>query len=429
MKKNGVTHGCLSALTKRLAGMLIGLIAECGMAGAQTTVVTESAPTDSVHVAMPAATSDFSDQRDILYYAHRLFPRIQFKNRDSVAMPTGRLFAWILPSISYEPQTRLAAYLGGNVAFRTGGANVSSIYPTLAYTQNKQLFFHTTANLWFPNNRYNITTDWRAMYYPQLTYGLGGYTTTRNAVLLSYNYVRLYQTLTRAVGRNLYIGGGYNLDYHWNIRATETTGDAISTSGYDLNQLGKSVSSGLTLNLVFDERSNLLNPAAGFFANVQLRSNLRLLGSDTDYQSLLIDVRKYISLPIESHNILALWSYSNLTLNGNPPYLDLPSTGWDALNNQGRGYIQSRFRSKNLIYTEGEYRFRIIRNGVLGGVAFVNTHLVSEPVTGQFARLIPAGGVGLRVKLNRLSNVNFAADFGVGTDGSRSVYFNIGEMF
>ena len=130
-----------------------------------------------------------------------------------------------------------------------------------------------------------------------------------------------------------------------------------------------------------------------------------------------------------NNNILALWSYSNLTLNGNPPYLDLPSTGWDALNNQGRGYIQSRFRSKNLIYTEGEYRFRIIRNGVLGGVAFVNTHLVSEPVTGQFARLIPAGGVGLRVKLNRLSNVNFAADFGVGTDGSRSVYFNIGEMF
>ena len=379
--------------------------------------------------SIPQQSAELSDQRDALYYAHRLFPALHVKSPDSVTMPVGRVFAWILPSVSYEPQTRLGAYLGGNIAFRTARANVSSIYPTLGYTQNKQLVFHTTSNLWLPGNRFNFTSDWRAMYYPQLTYGLGGFTSASNALLLSYNYIRLYQTLSRSVGRNLYVGGGYSLDYHWAIQALEAIGAPIPTPGYDLRLSQQSVSSGLTVNLLYDGRSNLLNPKAGFFANVLLRTNLRALGSDADYQTLVIDVRKYINWPAQSTNILAFWSYNSLTLNGDPPYLDLPSTGWDANNNQGRGYIQGRFRSKNFLYAETEYRFRLVRNGVLGGVAFVNTHLVSEPVTGRLAQLIPAGGAGLRLKLNKLSNVNLAIDYGLGVDGSRTINFNIGEIF
>lgn len=381
---------------------------------------------DSVVIEIP--TADFSDQRDVVYYAQQWFPWLHLKNQDSTIMPTGRVFAWILPSIIYEPHTRLAAYLGGSIAYRAKQANISSIYPTLGYTQNKQLVFHTASNLWLPNNRFNVMADWRAMYYPQWTYGLGSYTSQANAILLSYSYIRLYQSLSRAVRPNLYVGGGYSLDYHWNIQQSDSRGDGVETPEYDLTQ-SRSVSSGLSMNILYDSRGNLLNPKAGWFTNVQFRFNLRGLGSDSNYQSLLIDVRKYVRLPAQSANLLAIWSYNSLTLNGNPPYLDLPSTGWDANNNQGRGYIQGRFRSKNLLYAETEYRFRILRNGLLGGVAFVNTHLVTESVTGQLSRLIPAGGAGLRVKLNKLSNVNFAADYAVGLDGSRSIYFNIGELF
>ena len=381
---------------------------------------------DSIAIQVP--TTDFSEQRDVIYYAQRWLPWLHVKNQDSLAMPTGHIFAWILPSVIFEPHTRLAAYLGGNIAYRSKQANVSSIYPTLGYTQNNQLVFHTASTLWLPGNRFNITSDWRAMYYPQLTYGLGANTSAKNFVLLSYNYIRLYQSLSRSIRPNLYVGGGYSLDYHWNIQQLDIKGDEIATPGYDLTQ-SRSVSSGLTMNVLYDGRGNLLNPKAGLFANFQFRFNLQALGSNTNYQSMLIDVRKYIRLPAQSGNLLAFWSYNSLTLHGDPPYLDLPSTGWDATNNQGRGYIQGRFRSKNLLYAETEYRFRILRSGLLGGVAFANTHLVTEPITGQFSRLLPAGGAGIRVKLNKLSNVNFAADYAIGLDGSRSVYFNIGELF
>ncbi|GAB4038444.1 BamA/TamA family outer membrane protein [Spirosoma gilvum] len=379
--------------------------------------------------SMPDQTPEFSNQRDILYYVQRLFPKLQFKNQDSVAMPVGKVFAWILPSIGYEPQTRLAAYLGGNLAYRATDANVSSIYPILAYTQNKQLIFHTASNLWFPRNRLNLTGDLRVMHYPQLTYGLGGFTNLQNSRLIDYNYVRFYQTVSRLVAPNLYVGGGYSLDYHWAIRPGEATGDPVPIGEYMLDGTTKTVSSGLTINLLYDSRTNMLNPKAGFFANVQLRTNFQLLGSDTNYQSLLVDVRKYINWPVTTPNILAFWSYTNLTLQGTPPYLDLPSTGWDANSNVARGYIQGRFRGKNLLYGEVEYRFRLMRNGVLGGVAFANAQMISEPITEQFAKLLPAAGAGLRVKLNKLSGVNFAVDYGIGADGSRSLYFNIGELF
>lgn len=370
-----------------------------------------------------------STQRDVLDYVHRIFPRIKVSNDTAGQMTVGKVFAWILPSISYEPQTRLAAYLGGNVAFRTTGANVSSVYPTIAYTQNKQIIFHTAANVWLPRNRFNLTTDWRAMHYPQLTYGLGSATETPNAVLLSYNYLRLYQTLSRKVARRIYVGGGYSLDYHWAIQAQESTGDPIPTGGYTLKALHQSTSSGLTLNFLYDGRTNLLNPGPGFFANVLFRDNQRWLGSDTDYQSMLIDVRKYVIWPCRSANILAFWSYNQLTLAGTPPYLDLPTTGWDANNNMGRGYIQSRFRGKNLLYAEMEYRFAIVPSGVLGGVVFTNVQTASEPQNNQFVRLRPAGGAGLRIKLNKVSGVNLAIDYSLGTGNSQSVYFNIGELF
>ncbi len=370
-----------------------------------------------------------TNQRDVLDYVHRIFPRMHVTNEAEQQMPVGRLFAWILPSVSYEPQTRLAANIGGNIAFRTTGASVSSVYPILAYTQNKQLIFHTTANVWLPDNRYNLTTDWRVLHYPQLTYGLGGSTIPRNALLLSYDYVRLYQTLSRNVAPHLYLGGGYELDYHWNLQPKTTIGDPVPAPGYDLSSTTRTVSSGLTLNVLYDERTNLLNPGAGFFANVKLRGNFRFLGSDRNYPSLLIDVRKYINWPTSSPNILAFWSYNTLTLGGIPPYLDLPSTGWDANSNMGRGHIQGRFRGRELLYAETEYRFKILSNGLLGGVMFGNVQSVSQPLEGGMSGLLPAGGAGIRLKLNKLSGVNLAVDYAFGTAGSRSLYFNIGELF
>ena len=106
---------------------------------------------------------------------------------------------------------------------------------------------------------------------------------------------------------------------------------------------GRSVSSGQGLQLLYDSRHNSINPSGGVYANVVFRANMSPLGSDNTYQSLLIEARKYIHLSKWSDNILAFWSYNALTLSGNPPFLDLPSTGWDSSNNWAGGIFRAVF--------------------------------------------------------------------------------------
>jgi hypothetical protein len=126
---------------------------------------------------------------------------------------------------------------------------------------------------------------------------------------------------------------------------------------------------------------------------------------------------------------LALWSYNWLTLSGKPSYLLLPSTGWDEAYNTGRGYIQSRFRGRNMLYQEAEYRFRIMHNGLIGGVVFVNNQIYTSNTSDNIVTIAPGWGTGIRIKFNKFSRTNIAIDYGFGLDGSHGFFVNLGEVF
>jgi hypothetical protein len=105
--------------------------------------------------------------------------------------------------------------------------------------------------------------------------------------------------------------------------------------------------------------------------------------------------------------------------------------------NTGRGFIQGRFRGKNLVYGEAEYRYGITRNRLLGGVVFANAQSVTEinytrgkgESDGGFERVVPALGAGLRLNLNKASRTNLAIDYAWGLDGSHGLALNLGEVF
>lgn len=127
--------------------------------------------------------------------------------------------------------------------------------------------------------------------------------------------------------------------------------------------------------------------------------------------------------------VLALWSYNWLVLGGKPPYLDLPSTGWDGYNNSGRGFIQGRYRGEKMVYLESEYRFDITNNGLLGATIFANAESFSGLNSQKLQSVQPGAGLGLRIKLNKKSDTNIAIDYGFGTQGSKGLFVNIGEVF
>lgn len=371
------------------------------------------------------------EQVDLIDIGRHLFLKHPGVRNDSAAKKVGKVYGSLLPSAEYTLQTAFAVNLTGNAAFYTGERaedNISNIYLNLTYTQKHQFVIPLDVNIWTRGNRYNILSDWRYEKFPQDTYGLGGLTQADSGYLIDFSYIRFYQTILKTVAPDFYLGLGYDLDYFWSVREVGLPpGKVTDFQRYGLHPT--STSSGVTFNLLYDSRRNAINPEPGNYLNVVYRPNFTFFGSDANWQTLLIDGRKYIHLPGDGKNTLAFWTFDWLTLHGDPPYLLLPSTASDTYVNMGRGYIQGRFRSKNVLYLESEYRFGIMANGLLGGVVFANAQSYTEPSSGRFESISPGWGAGIRIKLNKFSHTNIALDYGFGLHGSKGIFANLGEVF
>lgn len=283
-------------------------------------------------------------------------------------------------------------------------------------------------NVWTKGNRYNIITDFRFIKYPSVIYGLGGDSDPNQGLTIDFSGIKVHQTVMRALGGDFYVGLGYYFDKIWQIRATDSLAEDLKTQLKETLHR-EETASGFALRFLYDSRLNQINPKQGIYFNIVYRNNLTALGSYNNWQSLLIDSRTYLHFPKLSHNVLSFWLMDWVTTSGTPPYLLLPSTGWDDNYNSARGYIQGRFRGNNMQYFESEYRFGISQNGLIGGVAFVNLQHFSNEISDSYTTYFPGYGLGLRIKLNKHSGANLCIDYGFGQNGSRGFFVNLGEVF
>jgi hypothetical protein len=336
-----------------------------------------------------------------------------------------------IPGIEYSIGTGMAASVNASIVLPKieGTANKSTIFTELKFTQNHQVVTQFATNLWSKNGDYNFTSNWSYLKYPQKDFGLGSNSSLSLFDELDYSYLKLYQSVLKRIAPNLYFGPGINIDYHWNIQDSTTINKPLN----GVTQYGAtktSNSTGILLNLLYDTRINNVNPVANSsFFNFIYRDNLSGLGSDHNWQSVIMDFRKYYAFPSGSKNILAFWTYDQITISGHPPYLDMPNTASDTYSNFGRGYVQSRFRGDKFLYAESEYRFGITENGFLGGVVFANVQSLSSQPGQSIQGVLPGYGAGLRVKFNMHSNTSVALDYGFGQGGSKGLFMNLGEVF
>lgn len=274
-----------------------------------------------------------------------------------------------------------------------------------------------------------IQGDIRLLVYPQYTYGLNSKTPPTERVLLNSQYIRFYQSILYKIEPYFFAGMGYNLDSHLDIETNRGIYiKNITTYPFGTKADFNSFSSGYNISLLYDTRNNLLNPLPGGYVNVIYRNNPKFLGSNNNWQSLYIDLRKYATLSKLRHQLFAFWTYYWTTLTPGTPYLDLPSVGWDPYNRSGRGIPQSRYRGQHLLYGEAEFRSNITRNGLLGFVLFANVNSVAQPQTYSFTYFHPAEGFGLRLKFNKKSNTNIAIDYAF-SKGYHGLNLNLGEAF
>jgi len=379
---------------------------------------------------------DSLHQTDITDVARSIFR----KNSDTTnkSHNTSHVHVSIIPAVGYSLQTGFAAILSANIAFYNGDdeRNISTIVTSFTYSQYKQYILPLLTNIWSKNGKYNFQSEWRYLKYPSFTYGLGTNSKLENGYMIDYSYLRMHQNISREISKNFYGGLGFDLDFYWNIKEVNPDSGA-KTDFEDYGLHSNETAVGPSFNLLYDSRKNSINPENGSYVNLSYKPKLKFMGSDANWQSLLLEFKGYKRFPATSDNIIALWSYDWFTFGGKPAYLLLPSTGWDANVNTGRGFIQGRYRGNSMVYLESEYRFLITSNGLFGGVIFANAETFSsrestlEEKTSfkTFDPIQPGYGAGIRIKINKFSRANLCVDYGWGTGGSKGVAVNLGEVF
>lgn len=183
------------------------------------------------------------------------------------------------------------------------------------------------------------------------------------------------------------------------------------------------ISSGVGMGIFFDSRFNLLNPEAGaaFYALRYLHFG-RLVGSQYAFQSVELDVRRYFKGFATSHVIATqLFGYHT---QGEVPFRLLGLMGGDGLM---RGMYMGRYRDKTYAAAQVEYRWPVWR--WLGLTTFAAAGQVAPSFT-QLTVYSPkvAGGIGLRIRVDKQENTNMRFDFARSSAGT-GFYVSFGEAF
>lgn len=365
----------------------------------------------------------------------------------------------LVPIIGSNPATGFMVGVGGQYAFKMKqSTRYSSLSGSAQVTTKGQILFLLKNNVYSKSDRFYYSGDWRFQIYSQSTYGLGtnspeggvldyqfslaGHETNLDSLVqpMSFNLIRIHQSVNFKIKPSFYVGLGYNLDGFSKIvdeKLRLNPGDTLLTSHYvysnyyGFNQTNY-YSSAMAINVVYDSRDNMINPYKGCYASASWRGSMEFLGSDRTGNFYQLEWRSYHGLTKSNpRHLVGLWFMGNFSEEGNFPYLILPATAYDQKGRSGRGYTQGRFRGTNFVYGEAEYRFPISKyGGLFGGVVFVNATTVNNEAQSLalFEAIKPGYGFGFRMMIDKLSRTNLVIDFAFG-ERSSGVYLSVAESF
>lgn len=326
-----------------------------------------------------------------------------------------------LPLVFYSPETKIAGGAGGIFTFRTEVNDLksrpSSIQMIMYYTLNKQFLIEIKPDLYIKEEDYHLKGSVSYMKFLDKFYGIGNKTTQEMEEKYTSFITRIKLSLLKKILSNLSVGLEFEFESNNVIEVEE---DGQLASGEILGSEG-GISSGIGALLNWDSRDNIFFPKRGFFFQFSAKLFGRTLGGDYIFSKYNLDFRKYLSL--FSTHVLAFQGYIDV-ITGDPPLQILPRLGGQ---NIMRGYYRGRYRDKNLVAFQIEYRMPVWKR--IGLVGFLGFGDVSDKLRDFRLRSIrPTIGLGIRYQINREERMNVRLDIGFSKESS-GVYFNISEAF
>ena len=345
------------------------------------------------------------------------------------------------PVIGAKPSSGVLFGAAGNVAFYRGDPSttrISSMVTSLTFSTKKQTSLTNRFTMFGPENRWRLDGDHRFQWTSLETYALGTSADTSVGIQADFDFFRLHHTCLLPAAPGAVRGRGPVFRQSHQRRPRRRGRTAWAESPYVTYSeahglpLDSQIAAGTSLDLLWDNRDSFINADRGWLAKASYRTLFDgFLGGDSSWQKLNLDLRTYVSLSRDRRHKIAFWVFADLVVGGVAPFFDLPSTAGDTYGRSARGYAEGQFRGERLAYGEVEYRATLMRNGLLGMVAFLNTTTVTNLDNDErlFDSFATGGGAGLRLLINKRSKTNLCLDFGFGKQGSRGVYLAIQEAF
>jgi outer membrane protein assembly factor BamA len=334
-----------------------------------------------------------------------------------------------LPVVFYQPETGLGFGVAANYYTRFTEAPPDqpdvtvppSVFQLIAvYTVKSQIITTLKSELYLGGTRYRVLGDMGYSRFPTKFWGIGN--DTPEEAEEDYTPERLTVLgidAQRELMRGWYLGVTARAFYR---KISEVETDGLLATG-DVPGSDDGWSLGVGVVGTRDTRDLTTFPTSGSFHQLRALVYSSVWGSDFEYGTYLLDLRRY--LPLGRRKTVAIrglaWASS-----GTPPFDQLPQIGGDQLL---RGYFQGRFTDRQLVAAQAEYRGPAFWR--IGWVAFGGVGQVADTWGGFEADGFKTTvGAGIRFLISDRESLFIRADLGYGVDtGSTGFYLNIGEAF
>jgi outer membrane protein assembly factor BamA len=334
-----------------------------------------------------------------------------------------KLHVLVLPVIARSIETSWSFGSVGSFTFHIGRKDslvrTSNFQALVLYSLKKQLITALNGTIYFPKEKIILSQQFSFSFFPDKFWGLGKLAPDSNEEAYNFKQAYIYLHGQRSLARHLYLGLLY--EYQHLLKIAYQQGGLFDKQ----NVIGRRAYhiSGLGLSLMYDTRNNAFAPDKGVLLQGSFNHFDRVVGSDFLYTNYIVDMRSYIKT--FKRQVIAIQAYGFFN-NGDVPLRSLASFGGA---NSMRGYYAGRYRDKNQLVLQTEYRIPII--GRLGAVAFGGIGNVGKQVGElNFQALKYSYGGGMRFALSKSEKLNLRLDYGIGRGRkAHGFYFQLGEAF
>ena len=338
---------------------------------------------------------------------------------ENETLDTRRDFFFIVPAVSYTPETKWGAGVVSMYNFYMNFEDTispaSSVQLWSGYTQNKQFLVYVPFNfIW--NERKWISKGQIGFYkYFYYYYGYGEQL-LKDRESYEVDFPRVRVDLHRKIHSRWYAGVRMWYEDYQFKRFDE--GGQLDTFDVPGKEGGAIFGAGALVS--GDFRDNVFYPRKGWL----VEGVTQPFGSGLSNYSFWrnrFDIRKYSSL---SEKLVVANQIFVDVVNGNTPFYSMPFLGGQ---NRMRGLIEGSLRDKSAWIFQTEFRAEIYKR--FGAVAFLSAGSTSQSLSEfQLERTVFAGGGGLRFTLDKEKHMNLRFDAAWARD-QFNYYITIGEAF